>query len=57
MSGRRVLRAGGAGFLRSVVRSRTSGLRDAIAFLEEAITRKERVTRYLDQNPKYRVKG
>jgi len=31
-------------------------LRSAVAFLREALGRRDRVARYLDANPKYRAK-
>ena len=46
----------GRGFLRFSCAEPDERLKDAIAFLQEAITRKERVARYIEQNPKYRAK-
>jgi aspartate aminotransferase len=45
----------GQGFLRFSCAEPDDRLRQAIAFLAEAVTRTERVARYLDANPHYRL--
>jgi aspartate aminotransferase len=45
----------GAGFLRFSCAEPDDRLRKAVAFLAEAVTRTDRVARYLDANPKYRM--
>jgi aspartate aminotransferase len=45
----------GQGFLRFSCAEPDDRLREAIAFLGEAVTRQERVARYLASNPKYRL--
>ena len=46
----------GQGFLRFSCAEPDDRLREAVAFFKDAITRKERVERYLNGNPKYRLK-
>ena len=45
----------GQGFLRFSCAEPDERLLEAVAFLREAVTRQERVVRYLDANPKYRL--
>jgi aspartate aminotransferase len=45
----------GQGFLRFSCAEPDDRLRQAVAFFQEAITRTERVKRYLEANPKYRL--
>jgi aspartate aminotransferase len=45
----------GAGFLRFSCAEADERLKEAVSFLAEAVTRKERVERYLDANPRYRL--
>lgn len=47
--------AAGQGFLRFSCAEQDDGLIEAVNFLAEAITRKDRVQRYLEANPKYRL--
>ena len=47
--------AAGQGFLRFSCAEPDERLQEAVAFLAEAVTRTERVRRYLDANPKYRL--
>jgi aspartate aminotransferase len=46
----------GQGFLRFSCAEPDERLEQAVAFFAEAVTRKERVERYLSVNPKYRLK-
>ena len=46
----------GAGFLRFSCAEPEDRLKDAVAFLQDAITRRDRVAKYLEQHPKYRAK-
>jgi aspartate aminotransferase len=46
--------AAGQGFLRFSCAEPDERLRQAVAFLKDAITRTDRVKRYLEANPKYR---
>jgi aspartate aminotransferase len=48
--------AAGQGFLRFSCAEPDDRLRQAVAFLADAVTRTDRVRRYLDANPKYRLK-
>jgi aspartate aminotransferase len=45
----------GQGFLRFSCAEPDERLREAVAFLKEAVTRTDRVRKYLDANPKYRA--
>src|SRR5205085_9565607 len=45
----------GQGFLRFSCAEPDERLRQAVAFLRDAVTRTERVKRYLEQHPRYRV--
>src|SRR5262249_37560010 len=45
----------GQGFLRFSCAEPDERLREAVAFLAEAVTRTDRVRRYLEANPKYRL--
>jgi aspartate aminotransferase len=45
----------GQGFLRFSCAEPDERLHEAVAFFQEAITRTERVTRYLESHPKYRM--
>src|SRR5205085_11077181 len=45
----------GQGFLRFSCAEPDDRLRQAVAFLAEAVTRTDRVARYLDANPRYRL--
>ncbi len=45
----------GAGFIRFSCAEPDERLRQAVAFLADAVTRTDRVRRYLDANPKYRL--
>jgi aspartate aminotransferase len=45
----------GSGFLRFSCAEPDDRLRKAVSFFAEAVTRKERVARYLDANPRYRL--
>ncbi len=47
--------AAGQGFLRFSCAEPDERLRQAVAFLAEAVTRTDRVARYLDANPRYRL--
>src|SRR5438876_6243745 len=47
--------AAGQGFLRFSCAEPDERLRQAVAFLADAITRGDRVRRYLDANPKYQL--
>jgi aspartate aminotransferase len=47
--------AAGQGFLRFSCAEPDDRLRQAVAFLAEAVTRKDRVENYLIDNPKYRL--
>lgn len=47
--------AAGQGFLRFSCAEPDERLRDAVHFLAEAVTRTDRVERYLEANPKYRL--
>jgi aspartate aminotransferase len=49
--------AAGQGFLRFSCAEPDERLRQAVQFLAEAVTRTERVGRYLQANPKYRLPG
>jgi aspartate aminotransferase len=46
--------AAGQGFLRFSCAEPDDGLREAVRFLAEAVTRTDRVARYLEANPRYR---
>jgi aspartate aminotransferase len=47
--------AAGQGFLRFSCAEPDDRLREAVAFLAEAVTRGERVQKYLEKNPRYRL--
>src|SRR5207237_2432182 len=47
--------AAGQGFLRFSCAEPDDRLREAVAFLKDAVTRSDRVAKYLDVNPKYRM--
>ena len=47
----------GQGFLRFSCAEPDDRLRQAVAFLAEAVTRTDRVRRYLDSHPRYRLEG
>lgn len=49
--------AAGQGFLRFSCAEPDDKLLEAVAFLADAVTRKDRVQRYLEANPKYRLAG
>jgi aspartate aminotransferase len=47
--------AAGDGFLRFSCAEPDDRLRNAVSFFAEAVTRRERVARYLEENPRYRL--
>ena len=47
--------AAGQGFVRFSCAEPDERLVEAVRFLPDAVTRRERVTRYLGENPKYRL--